>query len=147
MKVVDLGEVVLKNDAVMTPFMCENEDEFFKSLFIISNAIPAMVQSGKAGMIDASEMYVDMFKMMAHDYLALVLSGEIKPYEFTKTDSGKEEYAEMRKIFENALQNLNVTLAMSGVPVKEEDNGKIKVDYEELRRQHEAKAAKEDENE
>lgn len=124
----------LKNDEeVNTPFMCNDEDEFTKSLFIITVTIPNMLKMGKISEVEASAMYVDMFKMMAHDYLALAMSGKMPMYEFSGKDG--EEYKDIRKIFEDSLSNLNVQLAMSGVPVHEGDNGKLVIDYEKMHKE------------
>lgn len=125
------GIGALNNKDVSTPFMCDNNDEFIKSMFIITTSIPSMLKRGKISEEDACVMYTDMFKMMAHDYMALVMAGKIEAYEFEK-DSAEQEYKDMRKMFEGALSELNVTLAMNGVPVKECENGKVEIDYEKL---------------
>lgn len=119
----------LMNPAVLEPFMCKNKDEFYKSMLIISQSLP-MVESKES----QSEAFVDMFKMMAHDYLALVLKGELEAYEFSADD---ECYKEMRDMFENAVTQCNLALGMSGVPMRETDDGKLAIDWAEVDKEKE----------
>lgn len=111
----------LMNPAVLEPFMCKDKDEFYKALLITSETLP-MVEK----MDDAQNSFVDMFKMLAHDYLALVLKGDLDAYEFSANDAA---YKELRESFENALHHCNLALGMAGVPMKETDSGELAIDW------------------
>lgn len=124
-----------KPKSVTEPFMAKDEDEFIKSLFVVATTIPVMIKDGRIDETEATIMFVDMFKMMAHDYHALAMAGKIGEYEFDKNDP-KCEFHEMRKMFEDSLSRLTICLAQDGVPVVEGENGKLKIDYEKMHEMH-----------
>lgn len=105
---------------ILEPAVCQDADDFYKmcySTVALSEEMPKEALS--AGMT-----------ALFHDYLALVLKGELEPYEIKMSDSAVDRSR-------SAILAVTEHLAESGIPLKEV-NGKMKIDIpaalEEARR-------------
>lgn len=116
-----------QNKKVDVPFMCKDKDEFIKAMLVISTSLPTVSKDLLQG------VFVDMFKMLAHDYHALVNRGEMEPYEFS---ADNEAYKEMRDMFEKSMRDCNIALGCSGVPMMETDDGKLAIDWDNLEKEN-----------
>lgn len=105
------------SENIVTPQVAKSEDDFLK-LFMAE----VMFQCEN---IDPSpDGYTGRIKSLLHDYLALVLTGKIKPYEVTM--EGITNYA--RK----TIQMMTQLCAKSGVPTKETDKGELEIDLDTI---------------
>ena len=102
---------------VKRPAFCKNGDDFNKLFY-------AMITSVSDDAEEASA-YVLGFRSLLHDYLALNLSGELKPYRISE-----EDIAHNRQDFEDLINEINFRLIKEKVPMKEGKNGKMEIDYD-----------------
>lgn len=101
---------------VKKPAFCKNGDEFNKLFYAIITSVADDAEEAGA--------YALGFRSLLHDYLALNLSGEIKPYRISE-----EEVAHNRQDFEDLINEINFRLIKENVPMKENKNGKMEIDY------------------
>lgn len=98
--------------AVTTPNVCEDAQDFYKLFLSQIATLPP----------EERDHYANGVRIIMHEYLALVLSGKLKPY---KDKIGKRA----KKDFRELIHAINEVLVESGVPMKEED-GKIILDLD-----------------
>ena len=100
------------------PAFCQDQTDFHKLFFGIT----------RAGCDDSEEIPFFLFgvRLLLHEYLALVLRGDLEPYEISE---GVKQ-AELDG-FKDFIANINEQLVKAGIPTKEE-GGKIVFDYEEI---------------
>lgn len=105
------------SENIVIPQVAETEDEFLKLLL-------AEIMFQCENIDPSPDGYTRRIKSLLHDYLALVLTGKIKPYEVTMT--GKTNYA--RKV----IQMMSQLCVKSGVPTKETDKGELEIDLDTI---------------
>ena len=102
-----------------TPYFCEDQSDFHK---LILGHVEALCE-------DAEEAaFLTMgTRIICHEYLALVLSGQMGPYQMDskRVDMNKEG-------FRNMIHAMNERLVARGVPMKEGEGGKVEIDYEQI---------------
>ena len=99
--------------------LLNNEHDFYK--------LYAMLCSLTGG--DEERMFFSIgCRILLHEYLALVLSGKISPYELGFADKEDKER------FKVCMARYTEVLQEMGVPFKEEDNGVMSFDYDEITR-------------
>lgn len=103
-------------DNLADPAFCEDENDFHKLFLGIA----------QAECDEPEDMPYFLFgvRLLLHEYLALVLSKKLTPYQFS--DEVKEAEKEGYKEF---INHINENVTKMGIPTKEE-NGKIVFDYE-----------------
>lgn len=99
------------------PYFCENKSDFHKMCL-------AAIKIWMAG-IDDPEFLTLNLRVMFHEYLAMVLSGEIQPYAMPE-----EWVAEESDGFKSLMNSINETMIDIGFPIKEGEEGKVEIDYD-----------------
>lgn len=102
---------------VKKPSFCKNGDDFNKLFYAMVTSI--------ADDIEEVEAYALSFRSLLHDYLALNLSGELKPYRIPQEDITRN-----RQDFEDLINEINFRLMKAKIPMKESKNGKMEIDYD-----------------
>lgn len=105
---------------IVTPQICTNEDEFVKMMLM-----EVLFQTDN---VDPDpEQLVGRLKVFIHDYLALVLSGKLKPYEVYENGLSK-------KHANDVIRKMGVLAGKVGVPIKETNEGKLELDFETIKK-------------
>lgn len=108
------------SENIVTPQICTNEDEFVKML-----AMEVLFQSDN---VDPDPINLtNRIKVLIHDYLALVLTGKMKPYEVHGNETNKKHANEI-------IKEMGVLAGKVGVPLKETSEGKLEFDFETIRK-------------
>ena len=108
------------NERALNPMFCESGDEFIKLTFMTLMSFAGDPE------IDVDHMTLGI-RVLLHEYLAMVLRGEIEPYVFD------DNFIESEKSgFKQAMSLANYALAMAGVDTIETEGGKIEIDYDKL---------------
>ena len=102
------------------PAFCQDKEDFFK-LFM------AEVKANIGYEADDLPFVIFGTRLLLHEYLGLVLTGKLDPYEITDEVREREEEG-----FKEMINHINVEIAKNGVPLKEGPLGKIVFDYEEI---------------
>lgn len=104
----------------LTPQFCENEHEFYNFYALLTTMISP----------DSDDrMFFSIgVRILLHEYLALVVGGKMDPYEVGSVDREDKER------FRMAMAKYTEILQEVGVPFKEEDNGVMAFDYDEVER-------------
>lgn len=102
------------------PMFCDSGDEFIKLTFMTLMAFAGDPEG------DVEHMTLGI-RVLLHEYLAMVLRGEIEPYIFDD-DFIKSE----KPGFRHTMSLANYALAMAGVDTIEAEGGKIEIDYDKL---------------
>ena len=109
---------------IADPYFCETEGDFYKLCVATCRAHT-----------DAPEdamMFVIGLRTILHEYLALVLSEKMKPYEMD------EEWVENEKDgFKGTIAYMNEYFAKIGMPMYEGENGKMEIDYKKIKEEFE----------
>ena len=103
---------------------CETKDDFWKFLLLIVNST--------AGDENDAEALTMGIKFMCHEYLALVLSGKVRPYKISEETIKRE-----KKYFDEGINEVNRLLTEMKIPMREGENGKMEFDCEEIIRRSE----------
>lgn len=108
-------------DACGDTYFCESESDFHKLIL-------AHVKSVARNTEDALFLTTGI-KIICHEYFALLCQHKIKPYTFSKewVDNEKDGFKE-------AMNLVNEAIAKSGVPIKEGENGKVEINYDDFER-------------
>lgn len=114
-KTVNLPANVFKHE------ICETQDDFYKFLFVIA----------RSNSDSSEEMEYNVFglRLLLHEYAALILNGEMDPYQLPKFVVENES-----RSFRDLIHSVNEEMAELGVPMKEGEGGKMEFDYEEIHR-------------
>lgn len=104
----------------LTPQLCDNEHEFYKFYALLTTM---MSPDG-----DDRMFFSVGVRILLHEYLALVVGGKMDPYELGFADKDDKER------FKMAMAKYTEILQEMGVPFKEEDNGVMAFDYDEVAR-------------
>lgn len=101
------------------PAYCRDKDDFHKFFF-------SFVRMSSD---NTEEVCADVCAMRAllHDYLALVISGKMKPYIVSE-----EEIARNEKDFQEFICEMNTILSTGGVPLEEDGSGRMRINYEKM---------------
>ena len=106
-------------EQIADPYFCENEGDFHK-LCVAS----CKVHSND---LEEAQLYVTGLRVILHEYLALVLSQKMKPYEMDK------EWVEHEKDgFKGTIACMNEYFTKIGIPMYEGENGKMELDYKKI---------------
>ena len=106
------------------PYFCENEGDFHK---LCVAACRAHTDTAEDAM-----MFVIGLRTILHEYLALVLSGKMKPYEMD------EEWVEKEMDgFKETIACMNEYFTKIGMPMYEGENGKMEIDYKKIQEEFE----------
>lgn len=102
-----------------TPYFCEDQGDFHK---LILGHVEALCDNTE----DAAFLTMGT-RIICHEYLALILSGKMGPYQMDSkwVDMNKEG-------FRNMIHTINERLVARGVPTKEGEGGKVEIDYEQI---------------
>ena len=112
-------EIKLESKA-LTPMFCRDGDDFIKLTFMTLMAFASDEEGEVESMTTGT-------RVLLHEYLALVLNGELEPFTFS------DEFVEMETPgFRDAMHLANVALASVGVQMNETDDGKMEIDYDAL---------------
>lgn len=112
-------EIKLENRA-FTPMFCRDGDDFIKLVFVTLMAFA----NDEEGDVEAMTLGT---RVMLHEYLALVLNGELEPFTFS------DEFVEQETPgFRHTMHLANVALASAGIQMNETDDGKMEIDYDAL---------------
>ena len=105
------------------PIFCRDRHDYVKLYF-------AILKSCSDSFEEMSALN-DTFKALCHDYMALVLQGEIRPYNIKFAD--KETEKVVRQDFEELMAEVSGQMVEQGVPTKEDGKGRIIFDDDEMR--------------
>ncbi len=108
-------------DACGDTYFCESESDFHKLIL-------AHVKSVARNTEDALFLTAGI-KIICHEYFALLCQHKIKPYTFSKEWVDNE-----RDGFKEAMNLVNEVIVKSGVPIKEGENGKVEINYDDFER-------------
>lgn len=101
------------------PYFCEDESDFFKLFFAHGKSLCESEEDFR--------MFTIGIKIMMHEYLALILSGKIKPF-LMHPEIVKQEMPGFKEV----MHNINEELTKAGVPMVETEEGKMKLDMETI---------------
>lgn len=106
---------------VANTYFCEDQSDFHK---LVLSHVEALCDNTE----DASLMAMGI-RIVCHEYLALVLSGQMDPYQMDSkwVDMNKKDFRDM-------IHTMNEKLVDRGVPMREGDNGKVEIDYNQIRK-------------
>lgn len=106
---------------IADPYFCETESDFHK---LCLAECRAYTDNG-----EDAQIFMTGLKIMLHEYLALVLSQKIKPYEMERRWVKDEMDG-----FKATINYMNELFTKIGLPVYEGENGKIEIDYEQIKK-------------
>ena len=107
-------------EQIADPYFCETEGDFHK----------LCIATCKVHTNDPEDANIFMMglRTILHEYLALVLSKKMQPYEMDK------EWVEHEMDgFKATIACINEYFVKLGLPMYEGENGKMEIDYEKLR--------------
>ena len=102
-----------------TPYFCEGQSDFHK---LVLGHVEVLCDNTE----DAAFLTMGT-RIICHEYLALILSGQMNPYQMDSkwVDMNKKGFREM-------INTINERLVARGVPMKEGEGGKVEIDYEQI---------------
>lgn len=109
------------DDRIADPYFCEDRDDFYKMCLASCQAFTDNFED--------SEYFSFFIRVLCHEYLALVLSKKLEPYEM-----GEEVVENEKSGFKEAIGHVNELITSLGIPTFEGEDGKIKIDHDELKR-------------
>ena len=109
-------------DQIADPYFCEDKTDFQKLLY-------GHVCAATPDFEHRAVLAVGL-QIICHEYLALVLSKKITPYEMDKEFVENELPA-----FKKMMHLINSELNEIGIPFTEGPNGKLNIDYETLKKE------------
>lgn len=105
---------------VADTYFCEDAGDFHK---LILGHVEALCDNTE----DAAFLTMGT-RIICHEYLALVLTGKLGPYEMN------DEWVKMNKEgFKDMIHTINERLVARGVPTKEGEGGKVEIDYDKIK--------------
>lgn len=111
-------------DQIADPYFCESEGDFHK-LCVATCRI-------HTDSPEESEIFIIGLRVILHEYLALVLSQKMKPYEMDKEWVEREMDG-----FKGTIACINEYFTKIGVPMYEGENGKMEIDYKKIKEMEE----------
>lgn len=111
-------------EQIANPYFCETEGDFHKLCV-------AMCRT-HTDISEDAVMFVIGLRTILHEYLALVLSEKMKPYEMDKEWVEKEMDG-----FKGTIACMNEYFAKIGMPMYEGENGKMEIDYKKIQEEFE----------
>lgn len=111
-------------DQIADPYFCETEGDFHKLCIAACR-----VHSDDP---EEAQVFVTGLRVILHEYLALVLSQKMKPYEMDK------EWVENEMDgFKGTIAHMNEYFTKIGLPMYEGENGKMEIDYKKIQEEFE----------
>lgn len=105
---------------VADTYFCEDQSDFHK---LVLGHVESLCQNNE----DAAFLTMGT-RIICHEYLALVLSGQMKPYEMN------EKWVKLNQDgFRDMIHTINERLVARGVPMKEGEGGKVEIDYDKIK--------------
>lgn len=111
-------------EQIADPYFCETEGDFHKLCVAMCRA--------HANTSEDATMFVIGLRTILHEYLALVLSEKMKPYEMDKEWVEKEMDG-----FKGTIAYMNEYFTEIGMPMYEGENGKMEIDYKKIQEEFE----------
>lgn len=111
-------------DQIADPYFCETEGDFHKLCLAECRA--------HTGTSEDAVMFATGLRVLLHEYLALVLSQKMKPYEMDKEWVEREMDG-----FKGTIACMNEYFAKIGLPMYEGRNGKMEIDYKKIKEEFE----------
>lgn len=106
---------------IAEPYFCEGAGDFHK---LVLGHVECLCKNTE----DAAFLSMGT-RIICHEYLALILSGQMKPYEMS------EKWVELNQEgFRDMIHTINERLVERGVPTKEGVDGKVEIDYEQIKK-------------
>ena len=112
------------NENLANPYFCEDKTDFHKLLY-------GQIKAASHSKEDEVFMAVGL-RIICHEYLALILSEKMNPYEIDDEWVKKETPG-----FKEMIHLVNDEFATLGVPLKEGENGKLDIDYDTFNKEFE----------
>lgn len=106
-------------EQIADPYFCETEGDFHKLCLAACR-----VHSDDP---EEAQIFVTELRVILHEYLALVLSQKMRPYEMSK------EWVEHEMDgFKSTISCMNEFLTEIGLPMYEGEKGKMEIDYKKI---------------
>lgn len=115
---------------IATPLVCENRDDFTKYMFSLASVFSNPDHQDKYNRQENMEFTIEGLRMMCHEYLALVFSGKLQPYDIRF--QSEEDKRESIKSFRSGMLAITERLMKSGVPMHE-NNGRYEIEFDDLK--------------
>ena len=115
---------IVLEDQIADPYFCETEGDFHKMCIAACRA--------HANDPEDAKLFVTGLRVILHEYLALVLSKKMKPYEMDKEWVKGEMDG-----FKGTIACMNEYFAKIGLPMYEGKNGKMEIDYKKIQEEFE----------
>lgn len=124
-----MPEIKVKNlHSIATPLVCRDKDDFTKYFFSLARVFnrPPEGSTEKENV----EFTIEGMQILCHEYLALIMSGKMEPYymEFGSEHDREESVAAFRQ----GMLEITGRLMKAGVQMEEANDGRYKIDFEEL---------------
>ena len=111
-------------EQIADPYFCETEGDFHKLCVATCKLY--------ADNSEEASIFAIGLRVILHEYLALVLSQKMKPYEMDK------EWVERElEGFRGTIACMNEYFTKIGVPMYEGENGKMEIDYKKIQEEFE----------
>ena len=127
----DGAKTVSISENVREPAFCRDGDDFFKFFGYLMNDEESTLR-GMSNDRTATVLAVGDIRTLLHEYLALVLRGDIEPYEVNF--ACKEDELTFKDEFSRMVMKETTRMIQSGVPMEETEDGKLKIKYDECGR-------------
>lgn len=106
-------------EQIADPYFCETEGDFHKLCLAACRAHSEDPEE--------AQIFVTELRVLLHEYLALVLSQKMRPYEMSK------EWVEHEMGgFKDTIACVNEFFTEIGLPMYEGENGKMEIDYKKI---------------
>mgnify|MGYP006992181947 CR=1 FL=1 len=107
-------------EQIADPYFCETEGDFHKLCIATCKA--------HTNTPEEAELFLVGLRTILHEYLALVLSKKMTPYEMD------EEWVKSEMDgFKGTIACINEFFAEIGMPMYEGEKGKMEIDYKKIR--------------
>lgn len=106
-------------DKIADTHFCKDRDDFYK--LVLAQIRAAADDPEEAAFLTTG------IRLICHEYLALVLSKKLEPYDVPEEWVKREQSG-----FRATMDYINEFLAKTGIPLREGENGKVNIDYERL---------------
>ena len=111
-------------EQIADPYFCETKGDFHK----LCIATCKLYSNNP----EEAQLFATGLRIILHEYLALVLSQKMKPYEMDKEWVKNELDG-----FKGTIACMNEYFAKIGVPMYEGENGKMEIDYKKIQEEAE----------
>lgn len=106
-------------EQIADPYFCETEGDFHKLC-----VAACRLHSDDP---EEAQLFVTELRVILHEYLALILSQKMKPYEMDKEWVEREMDG-----FKSTISCMNEYFVKIGLPMYEGENGKMEIDYKKI---------------